>query len=296
MNRDNVITRRDFLRRTATVSAALSIGLPLNNIIQEKKLSRVVLVRNPDVIDKKGNINQNIVERMIDEGIQSYYDTKSPLEAWQKIISPTDIVGIKSNVWFHLPTPSEVEKVIKSRILDVGVTEKNIGIDDRGVLNNSIFKNANVLINVRPLRTHNWSGIGGCIKNYIMFAPRPSAYHDDSCADLGALWNLPIVKGKTRLNFLILFTPQFHHLGAHHFDREFTWNYNGILIGNDPVALDAVGLRILELKRKSYFKEETPLRPPPKHVFLAETRHKIGTSNLDQIEIIRLGWKEGSLI
>lgn len=296
MNNEHLITRRDFLRKTATISAVLSIGMPLNNIIQEKKLSKVVLIRNAEVLDRKGNINSKILELMFDEGVQAYFNTKTALEAWRNIITPSDIVGIKSNVWSYLPTPSEVEKLLKSRILDIGVPEKNIGIDDRGVLNNRVFQNATALINVRPLRTHNWSGIGGCIKNYIMFTPRPSAYHNDSCADLGALWNLPIVKNKTRINFLLMLTPQFHHLGAHHFDKEFTWHYNGILVGTDPVALDAVGLKILELKRKSYFKEETPLRPPAKHVFLAEKKHNIGVSDFNQIEIIKLGWKEGTLI
>jgi hypothetical protein len=40
------------------------------------------------------------------------------------------------------------------------------------------------LINVRPVRTHWWSGIGGCIKNYIMFTENPASYHPDACSSL----------------------------------------------------------------------------------------------------------------
>ncbi|MEW6674688.1 MAG: DUF362 domain-containing protein [Nitrospirota bacterium] len=130
----------------------------------------------------------------------------------------------------------------------------------------------------------------GCIKNYIMFTPWPPLYHPDSCADLGAIWRLPVVRDKTRLNVLILLTPLFHGIGPHHFDPTYTWPYKGILIGTDPVALDAVGLKILELKRLAYFGENIPLKPPAKHIAIADIVHKIGTRDLKEIELVKLGW------
>ena len=48
----------------------------------------------------------------------------------------------------------------------------SVGVDDRGVRTNPVFARATALINVRPLRTHAWSGLGTCLKNYIMFVPR----------------------------------------------------------------------------------------------------------------------------
>lgn len=294
--KENIITRRDFLKSTAAASLGLSLGLPA--YLQSEKMykSKVVLIRHPDVIDAKGKINQKIVQQMIDEAVTTFIGTDNPRDAWKKFIKPTDIVGIKSNVWSYLPTPKEIENVLVMRIQEAGISKKNIDIDDRGVLSNKIFLNSTALINVRPLRTHHWSGIGGCIKNYVMFTPRPADYHPDSCADLGALWKLPIVKDKTRLNFLLLLTPQFHHIGAHHFDPKYTWQYKGILVGTDPVALDAVGLRLFELKRRAYFKEESPISPSAKHVALADTRHKIGISNLKEIDLVKLGWREEILL
>jgi hypothetical protein len=69
-----------------------------------------------------------------------------------------------------------------------------------------------------------------------------------------------------------------------------------MLVGTDPVALDAVGLKILEAKRKLYFKEDSPMRPPVRHIRAAEEKHAVGVANLERIEIRKLGWKEGSLI
>ena len=74
-------------------------------------------------------------------------------------------------------------------------------------------------VNVRPLRTHNLSGLGTLIKNSIMFVPDPSSYHANACEKLGAIWHLPHVKGKTRLNVPVMLTPQFHSTGPHHFSK-----------------------------------------------------------------------------
>jgi hypothetical protein len=39
-----------------------------------------------------------------------------------------------------------------------------------------------------------------------------------------------------------------------------------------------------------------PLRPPAKHIAIADTKHKIGISDPRGIELVSIGWKEGMLI
>lgn len=177
-----------------------------------------------------------------------------------------------------------------------GVEESNISIDDRGVLDNPVFKKATALINARPMRTHDWSGVGSLIKNYIMFHPKPYEYHPDNCADLAKLWEKPMVKGKTRLNILVMVTPQFHGVGPHHFNKKYTWRYNGLIVSFDPVAADATGLRIIQARRREYFGDERPISPPAKHIRLADTRHRLGNASPDGIELVKLGWQNGILI
>jgi len=293
---ERTITRRDFLKKTGAAAFVATAGLPLYGQQEEVKKTRVILIRNESVVDTNWKIDQKIIDQMMDEAMVKLFDTKTADEALKRIIKQTDIVGIKYNVWKYLPTPKELENTLKARIMAAGVLEKNISIDDRNILRNPIFEKATALINARPMRAHNWCGVSGCLKNYIMFVPNPPDYHADSCVDLGALWKLPIVKGKTRLNVLVMLTPQFHCLSPHHFDKEYTWLYKGLLVGTDPVALDAVGLKIFEEKRRLYFKEDTPIRPSPKHIAAAEEKHGIGVSNLNKIELIKLGWKEGLLI
>lgn len=292
------ISRRKLLKSTAfaTIASALYFNLPFKVFGQEKNKTRVVLIRNKDVVDDDYNINGEILKKMLDEAVTVLTGKDNYEDAWKQIVKPEDIVGVKSNVWQYLPTPKELEDGIRKRLEEVGVKPENISIKDRGVLSDDVFQRSTALINVRPMRTHNWSGVGSLIKNYIMFTKTPWALHGDTCADLATLWEKDIVKGKTRLNILVVLTPLFHGVGPHHFNKEYTWAYKGLLVGFDPVAVDSVGVRILQAKRKEYFGEDRPINPPVHHIFLADTRHGLGTADPEKIELIKLGWEEGILI
>jgi hypothetical protein len=292
------ITRRELLKKSAiaAIGGVLYTNLPINIYGQAENKSKVILIRNKKVLDEDGNANPSIVSEMLDEAIEILTDEKNIKKAWKKIIKPNDIVGIKTNEWRYLATPTELENAIKKRVIEVGVSGDKISIKDRAVLHDNVFKNATALINTRPMRTHDWSGVGSLLKNYIMFVNNPSAYHPDSCADLGAIWNLPIVKNKTRLNVLVMYTPLFHGVGPHHFNKKYLWKYYGLLVGFDPVAIDSIGVRIIQAKRKLYFGEDKPINPPTKHIMVADIKHKIGTADPNKINLIKVGWKEDILI
>lgn len=297
-NKSNLITRRDFVKGVSGAAVGVALGLPTlaEEFIYSGDKSRVVLIRDKNAVDAKGNINGEIIQSMLDQAVMKLLDKSDPVECFKSLVRPSDIVGIKSNVWEPLPTTTQVEQAIKRRLMDAGVAEKNIGIDDRGVLKNPIFQNATALINARPMRTHAWAGVGSLVKNYIMFAPNPPDYHDNSCASLATLWDLPLVKGKTRLNVLVLLTPLFHGVGPHHFDTTYVWTYGGLAVGIDPVAVDSIGLRLFQAKRNEYFGQDKPIKPAAHHIAFADTRYKLGTADPSKIELIKLGWKQGALI
>jgi len=263
---------------------------------QAGEKSRVVVIRDKDLLDTEDNINKKVLEKMVDEGVKTLFQTATPEEAWKKIIKPDDVVGIKSNVSGPPRTPVELEDVLKMKVMTVGVPADKVSVDDRGVLRNPVFQNSTALINTRPMRTHHWSGVGSLLKNYLMFSDKPPSWHADSCANLAGLWDLPIVKGKTRLNILVMITPLFHGKGPHHYNKEYTWNYQGLVIGTDPVACDATGLRILKAKRLQYFGSEQPFAVSPHHIQVAQDKFHIGNADENRIELIKLGWEDGFLI
>jgi len=290
------VTRRDFLKGTAGLfltSTGLSAIPPKASAHAQTK---VIVIRNADVVGPNSEIKHSLLQNMINEAVRILTDKNEAQAAWQSLFSKTDIVGIKTNVWHYLPTPKELEIAIQQKLVDLGIPATNIAIDDRGVLDNPIFKKASALINVRPVRTHHWSGVGSCLKNYIMFVRNPSAYHNEGCSDLGKIWTYPVVKGKTRLNILCALTPQFYGRGAHFFDRRYVWPYRGLIVGTDPVAVDTVGSELLRKKRIAHFGDDRALDVLPVHISVADKKYRLGVSDLSKIEIIKVGWRDEVLL
>jgi len=291
-----IITRRDFLKIGAAAAVGGLVGLPRTGSTKTIGKSRVVLIRNKDVINGTGSLQAPVLDQMLDESLTTLLGTPDPVSAWEQVVKPEEVVGIKSNAWYQLPTPRRLEAAIQERLLQVGIKKENLDVDDRGVLSNPVFQRATALINTRPMRTHDWSGLGTLLKNYIMFTPRPSDYHDNACENLGALWHFPQVKGKTRLNILVMLTPQFHGVGPHSFSKEYIWNYCGLIVSPDPVSADATGATIIQKKRDVFFGARKPISPPLNHITAADTRFGLGNSRPEMIEVIKLGWDEGVLI
>lgn len=294
--KEKMITRRDFLRVTTGTAMAAALGSGIPRTARTEQTAKVVLIRNTEVLGNQGEVQEEILGSMLDEAVKRLLGTKDDREAWQKLFKRSDVVGIKSNEWQKLPTPRELEAVIKRRLLDIGVVEKNIGVDDRGVLNNPIFLNATALVNARPLRTHHWAGVGTCLKNYIQFVQNRPDYHEEGCSPLGKIWTYPIVKGKTRLNILCCLTPQFYGRGANFFDKRYVWPYKGLIVGTDPVAVDTVGAHLLQSKRIAFFGEDKALDVLPVHIIVADKKYHLGVSDLSRIQLIKLGWMEEVLI
>lgn len=308
------ISRREFLKAAAVAPAAAAIGCGsagaasaasspqaavargTATVQSVSQASRVVLVRDSKAVLELRKFDGAVVQKMLDDAVTTLFGVKDPASAWKRIVGPGDTVGIKTNVWNSLPTGKEVEEAIRKRVLEAGVPADKLAIDDRGVLQNTVFQNATVLINARPARVHYWSGMGSCIKNYITFVPKLADYHDDACADLATIWSLPHVKGRTRLNILVMLTPQYHNIGPRGFNEKYLWPYGGLIVGQDVVAVDSTGYRILQAKRREVFGEDLALETSAHHIELADTRHKLGRSDPRDIEFIKLGWPEGVLV
>jgi uncharacterized protein (DUF362 family) len=286
------ITRRDFVAGSATTV----LGAAMARSASSADRSTVILIRDADALDDKSAINPEVIQRMLDDAAMRLFGGSTPQDAFRKIIKPDHTVGIKTNFWSYLPTPPEVEDAIKRRVLDIGVPEEKIGIDDHKVRSNPLFQDADSIINVRPLRTHYLSGVSGCMKNLIMFSESQIKWHPNSCQDLGLLQTLPEVEGKLRLHILCALTPQFHGRGPHHFSRRYVWNYKGLIVGTDVVAVDAVALQLLMAKRTEVLGAARALPPVPIHIERADKVHGLGNSDMAKIDLVKIGWEDDILI
>lgn len=284
-----MITRRDFIRGAISAAALTATGLPA---LGEKR-SKVVLIRDEGVLDAGGKIKPEVLARMLDTAVAKLLGKPDAASAWKSLVSPKDFVGVKSNHWERLRTPLELEEIIQRRVIAAGVPSDRVFCDDRG--RKDKFEQSTALINVRPARSHKMAGMGSCIKNYIILSPKPSDHHPDACADLATVWDLPIVKGKTRLNILVLLAPLFYARGPQNFEQQYVWPYKGLAVSLDPVAVDAVGANLLKTKRIKFFGEDQPITPT-KHIDLADTKYGLGVADLKRIDVIKLGWMKDVLI
>ncbi len=298
-DKGKTFNRRQFVAATTGAAAVGALGLSARDgegAEPPPQTSRVVLIRREDAVDAEGAPNEAVLHQMLNQAVASLFEVEEAGSAWRRLFGAGDVVGIKSNEWGRLPTPAALEEAILAEVVGAGVDPAMVAVDDRGVRDNEIFSLATALVNIRPMRTHAWSGLGTLLKNLISFVPRPAEYHGDSCAPLGSIWLLPELAGKVRLNILVMLTPQFHSVGPHSFSRQFVWPYGGLIVSTDPVAADATGARIIQAKRRQHFGDDRPISPPPHHIEIAGARYGLGVSDPESISLVRLGWDEDPLI
>jgi hypothetical protein len=298
-NGEVIITRRHFIKDTTAGSLGLALGLSANEVfsaetmfIAKKPQSRLVLIRRENAVNKEGEINAKVVKAMLDEALKTFAKTKSVKKAWKKYIKPKDTVGVKMSrcSWMRIPTEQAVIDAIEGSLKAVNIPENQINTADGGLP----VDNCTALINVSSVKVHTNTGIAASIKNYINFTDKESSYHNEGNAKLGEIWNLPNVKGKTRLIIVDFLKPYFGP--GPQINPLHRWYYNGILVGTDPVAIDTVCLAICRKKRDLFKKEPWPVSPPALHIQEGEKKYKLGTSNPDKIQLTRLGWKKEILI
>jgi len=150
------------------------------------------------------------------------------------------------------------------------------------------------LICMPALKAHQLTGLGTVLKNYIAFSGKGSSFHGENNGDLGSVWLMPVVKGKTRIVIVDALRPLFDKGPKP--DPKYFWNYNGLLVGTDPVAVEATGLSIIMAKRKAYKGETWELTPPPLCVAAADKKYGLGTSDPAKIALKVSGWDKDVLI
>ena len=115
---------------------------------------------------------------------------------------------------------------------------------------NILSKQCTALINMGVLKDHDLSGISIAMKNLFGVIHNPNRYHFDVHKDpyLPDLAMHPPLRQKLRLNIIDAVTAQYHNGPA--YKAEYTWPFEGILLGLDLVAVDRVGWDVIEARRK----------------------------------------------
>jgi hypothetical protein len=291
-DKKHVITRRDFLRGTIGVTIGASI-FGLRWPMAEAKAagsSLVTVVRDKKAMGASRNVDSGILEKMIEQTLIKFTGQKNTKEAWLSLVKPDDIIGLVPTEHLN-PTHDEIVGAVKSSLVDAGIPTDKIISAQGGP---HLAKKCTALIALPALKAHWLTGIGTVMKLYIMYSGSPSSYHKGNSSKLGEIWNLPFVKGKTRLVLVDALYPLCDK--GPQPDPRYQWTYNGLIAGTDPVAVETVSLRIITEKRKAIKGESWPLSPPPICIEAADRIYGLGTSRMEEIRIEHYGWEQDLLL
>ncbi len=291
-NKKPVITRRDFIRGTIGVTIGSSV-LGLDWPMTEAKAARssiVTVVRDKNVMDASKNVDNLILTKMVEQTIINVTGQSNARKAWLSLVNPNDIIGLVPTDHLN-PTHDEVFDAVKNSLADAGIARDKIIFAQGGP---RLPKKCNALIALPALKAHWLTGIGTVLKNYIMFSGSPSSYHKANSAKLGEIWNLPFIKGKTKLVLVDSLYPLCDK--GPQPDPRYQWAYNGLIAGTDPVAVEAVCLKLITQKRKTMRGEPWPISPPPLCVKTADKVYGLGTSRMEEIKIEHFGWNRDLLL
>jgi uncharacterized protein (DUF362 family) len=152
----------------------------------------------------------------------------------------------------------------------------------------TLTRECDVVINLSILKDHGITGYTGALKNLFGAIHNPNKYHlNIGNPFIPDVWMLPGVKEKIRINICEAIDAQYH--GGPSYMPQWIWPFNGIMLSEDPVALDFIGWRTLEEKRKKagYQSLEQENREPLYIFTAADSEHRLGNASLDRINVIK---------
>jgi len=300
----------------------LSRGQPQAWAEEGKGKSIVVSTTRPDATkDKK--LNAEAVKEMINAVVCKLSGKAKPEEAWATFVKKDDVVAIKINCLFGVTASTwpEVTAAVVDGCKMAGVPENKIIVWDRaskdmeksgytiikgpgvryigvdgaweeqptaiatcqGKMAKILTQECTALINLPILKTHSIAGVTMSMKNHYGSFHNPKDAHPNGCDPFIAELNaLDCIRKKTRLivgDALLPLPdkgPQAH--------PELTWAYNTIMATQDPVAIDYVGIKILDEQRKTL--GLAPIEPKCKCVMTAAAKG-LGVADMSKIEIVK---------
>jgi uncharacterized protein (DUF362 family) len=158
-----------------------------------------------------------------------------------------------------------------------------------GLLSTILTRRVTAQINVPVLKDHGLAGVSGGLKNNYGCIHNPNKYHDNHCdpyvADLNAL---PVLREKQRLVVCDATTVQYH--GGPGYKPQWAEPYGALLVATDPVAVDAVGARIVARLRAAHNLPslEDEGRPAQHIATAAAAPYHLGVCDEQQIEVVEV--------
>ncbi len=277
----------------------------------------------PPGIYPEGKIDYEVIQDLIDRAVAAF-SGQSSQQFWSQMFVPTDRVGLMIDVQ-QPPVPIVLVDAIIARLVATGLRAENILIfatDERDLfaagfslrrnrtgvkcygaesagyrhgISRIVLDMCDGIINVACLRPDEQVGMRGTIANHLSCVPhtrRLNLLSDPQ--QLPSAAAEPIVRQRTRLHLLAALHP-YYALPTPQ-EPEPRWEYRGLLLSTDPVAVDVMGYRILAAKRNQQANETEPLDSIPEYLRVAGEQYCLGQCHPDLITVALSGPGEDSLL
>lgn len=161
-------------------------------------------------------------------------------------------------------------------------------------MSNILSRQCTATVNVPVLKDHNIAGLSMSLKNYFGVIENPNKFHGNNCDPYVAdLYMSPHIKDKNKLIICDAIDILFEG-GPTDCRPDCIWNYNGLIVGTDPVAVDQIALLLLEERRN--IAGLPPLQAVgrmPKYITTAaDPEHRLGVKDPEKIRVIEITDKE----
>ena len=316
------IRRREFLGTTVAAGVGM-VALSRAPLFAEAPAGKSVVVqatRDKAVTDKK--IDAAVVKEMVNAVVCKLAGKAKPEEAWATFVKKDDVVAVKINCLFGVSasTHPEVTAAVVEGIQMAGVpadkiivwdrTSKDmeksgytvnkgpgvryIGVDGeweeqptaihtcKGRLAKILTQQCTALINVPILKTHSIAGVTLSMKNHYGSFHNANQAHANNCDPFLAELNaLECIRKKTRLIVADVLLPLPDKGPEAHADL--TWEHKMIMASLDTVAIDYVGVKILDAQRAKM--NLPPIEPKCKCLPTA-VQKGLGVADMSKIDLV----------
>jgi hypothetical protein len=239
----------------------------------EQKASRVCQVTAPEVVDGPV-VHKALLGEMLDTGLRSVTDQPTVPLAWRTLLKPDDVIGLKFNrsgQWMIGTSTTLADLLIESLIAagwssrqivciepPEGTVEKHetrrategysSKTTDFGSGADQLARSLDditALINIPFIKDHNIAGFTCGLKNLSHgLIKHPARFHRNGCSPFVAdIVALPAIRNKLRLTIVdglrVVFT------GGPDVSSQALSDEGNLVLSQDPVAADAVSLKIL---------------------------------------------------
>jgi len=264
----------------------------------------------------EGKIDYQVLELLLRRAVTAW-SGQQPDNFWTQNFLPNDRVGLMIDVQEPSVPPIMVEAIIR-QLVSAQVRAENILIfatDERDLfaagfsldqdrpgvkaygaaslgyrndISRVLLDMCDKIINIAALRPHPQLGMTGAVYNHLACAPATVAKQITAAPQqLASVAARPLINQKVVLHFLVALDP--FYVVPTDAQPHPHWEYAGLLLGSDPVAVDTVALDILATKRREEGIEPSQPLAAGQYLQAACDEYRLGQADPDLITVVTIG-------